>query len=106
MNKHLIVLTVVVTAYSANCPIQGTGDRTSTGRKASTTQGVAVDPKMIPLGSNVKIGNKWYIADDVGGDIKGRHIDLRLPSRGECLKFGRRTMKIYVDKRTNARNRK
>lgn len=44
---------------------------------------VAVDPKLIPLGSKVYIaayrssaGGGWFTAEDVGGAIIGRHIDV------------------------------
>lgn len=44
---------------------------------------VAVDPRLIPLGSLVYLpdyvganGDGWFRADDTGGAIKGRHIDV------------------------------
>jgi len=44
---------------------------------------VAVDPKLIPLGSKVYIaayrdtpGHGWFLAQDVGGAILGRHVDV------------------------------
>jgi 3D (Asp-Asp-Asp) domain-containing protein len=43
---------------------------------------IAVDPRLIPLGSRVyvpayrQIGGGWFIAQDTGGAIKGRHIDV------------------------------
>ncbi len=45
---------------------------------------VAVDPKLIPLGSRVYIpaykgvggSNGWFIAEDTGGAIQGRHLDV------------------------------
>jgi len=90
---------VTVTAYSPGDPKQGTGWRTATGRDAKLP-GVAVDPRVIRLGSKVHIpGYGWRVADDTGGAIKGNRIDLRLTSRGACERFGRRTMTIRVEKR-------
>ncbi len=44
---------------------------------------IAVDPNLIPLGSRVYIdayrdtaGHGWFIAEDVGGAIGGRHVDV------------------------------
>jgi 3D (Asp-Asp-Asp) domain-containing protein len=43
---------------------------------------IAVDPRLIPLGSRVYVpayrhlGGGWFIAQDTGGAIKGRHIDV------------------------------
>ncbi len=45
---------------------------------------IAVDPRLIPLGSRVYVpayrhlGGGWFIAQDTGGAIRGRHIE-RLP---------------------------
>jgi 3D (Asp-Asp-Asp) domain-containing protein len=43
---------------------------------------IAVDPRLIPLGSRVDVpayrslGGGWFLAQDTGGAIKGRHIDV------------------------------
>lgn len=90
---------VVVTAYSPGDPQQGTGWRTASGRSAKLP-GVAVDPRVIKLGSRVYIpGYGWRIADDTGGAIKGNRIDLRLMSRGACMKFGKRTLEVRIERR-------
>lgn len=88
-----------VTGYSAGDHRQGTGWRTAIGRHASHP-GVAVDPHVIPLGSRVRIGHWWYVADDVGGRVKGRHIDLRFTFRGRAIQWGRKKLTVtWVDKR-------
>ncbi len=46
---------------------------------------IAVDPRLIPLGSRVYIpayrgvNGGWFVAQDVGGAIKGTHIDVYRP---------------------------
>ena len=58
---------------------------------------VAVDPRVIPLGTRLYIpGYGLAIAGDVGGAIKGRRIDLGFSTLREALHFGRRTVTVYV----------
>ena len=58
---------------------------------------VAVDPKVIPLGTKMYIPGYGYgIAADIGGAIKGKKIDVAFESRKEALKFGRRDIVIQI----------
>ena len=58
---------------------------------------VAVDPKVIPLGTKMYIPGYGYgIAGDIGSAIKGKKIDLAFESRKEALKFGRRDIVIQI----------
>lgn len=62
---------------------------------------IAVDPRIIPLGSHVLIqypdGSKEYaIAEDTGGAIKGHRIDVAKWTVGEARKFGIKPVKVYV----------
>lgn len=64
---------------------------------------VAVDPKVIPLGTKLYIesadGKYIYgeaVAGDTGGAIKGNKIDLFVESASECKAFGRRTVNVYI----------
>ena len=63
---------------------------------------VAVDPRYIPYGTKMFIvTNDGYciygeaVAEDCGGAIKNDRIDLYMPSRSQCLNFGRRTCTVY-----------
>lgn len=69
---------------------------TYTGIKA--TKGVvAVDPRVIPLGTRLYIpGYGEALAADTGGAIKGLRIDLCYESRQEAIQFGRRVVKVYI----------
>ncbi len=78
------------------------GDVTASG-KAVQVGYVAVDPKVIPLGSRLYItypnGNVCYgfaVAEDTGGAIKGNRIDLFFETYEEAISFGRRKVKVYV----------
>ena len=57
---------------------------------------IAVDPRVIPLGSKVRMNGKEYIAEDTGGAIKGKRIDLFVDSHSEAMKFGKKLIEIYV----------
>ncbi|HUF01261.1 MAG TPA: 3D domain-containing protein [Gaiellaceae bacterium] len=58
---------------------------------------VAVDPKLIPLGTKLHVpGYGPSIAADVGYAIKGPIIDLWMPSVTAARKWGRRTVVITV----------
>ena len=86
--------TMEATAY-----LPGDGDGrgiTATGIKA-TWGVVAVDPKVIPLGSRVYVpGYGFAIAADTGGAIKGSKIDLCMEDYGQAIQIGRRPVEVYV----------
>lgn len=73
-----------------------TGYRTATGRNPAVGM-VAVDPGVIPLGSRLYIECYGYaIAADTGGAIKGNILDLFMEQHGQCVQWGRRSVKVYV----------
>ena len=58
---------------------------------------VAVDPKVIPLRTRLYIDGYGYAtAMDTGGAIKGNRIDLFFETRKEALKWGRRTVQVFI----------
>lgn len=79
----------------------GCSDITATG--TSVRVGViAVDPKVIPYGTEVFIvsndGDYVYgvaRAEDCGGDIKNKRIDLYFDTTAECFQFGVRNCTVY-----------
>lgn len=91
-------LTVVATAYTPFEPgmTSGTG-LAYDGRPAIPFKTLAVDPKVIPLGSRVFIPQYgWFLAHDTGSAIKGPRIDLCLETDREMVHFGVRQMEVYV----------
>ena len=82
-------LTVSATGYS----IHG---RTATG--APTGPGiVAVDPGVIPLGTQMTIpGYGEGVAADTGGAVRGASIDLWFPTLAQARAWGRRTVTITL----------
>jgi len=61
---------------------------------------VAADPKVIPLGSMIYIETPFmrgvYQVMDTGEAIKGKIIDIFIPSYERCREFGRRAIKVKV----------
>ncbi len=76
---------------------------TATGTSARAGRTVAVDPNVIPLGSHIFIeGIGERIAEDVGSAVKGRHIDVFLPSNPAATRFGVQRGKVSVIAPANA----
>jgi 3D (Asp-Asp-Asp) domain-containing protein len=90
-------MVVIATAYCpcSECCGRFADNLTAIGRDADT-KGVAVDRKLIPLGSLVSIpGYGTVVADDVGGAIKGKRIDVRFRTHKAALEWGRSKIVIY-----------
>lgn len=59
---------------------------------------IAVDPRVIPLGSKVRMNSREYVAEDTGGAIKGKRIDLFMGSHNEAMRFGKKFIDVYIEK--------
>ncbi|WP_010632904.1 3D domain-containing protein [Sporolactobacillus vineae] len=77
--------------------------RTATGYrlwKHPRAKVIAVDPRVIPLGSKVYVpGYGTAVARDTGGAIKGKIIDVHFKTRHQAIKWGRKHVKIKVYRR-------
>lgn len=97
------VITCTATAYTPSADECGKSDGiTATGAKCEVGV-VAVDPRVIPLGTKLYIettdGSFIYgycSAQDTGGAIKGNKVDLAMNTKAECFQFGRRQVKVYI----------
>ena len=69
---------------------------TATGTIATEGRTIAVDPDVIPLGSIVEINGVEYVAEDVGGAIKGDRIDLYFNSHQDALEWGVQYLDIFL----------
>jgi 3D (Asp-Asp-Asp) domain-containing protein len=87
-------MSMVATAYTANC--YGCSGVTAMGQHAGHGI-VAVDPRVIPLGSHLYIpGYGQAVAGDTGGAIHGNRVDLGFNSDADAMQFGRRSVTVYV----------
>ena len=91
--------TYKITAYCGCCSCSGGwGTRTASGRRAKAGRTISVDRRKIKLGSKVRIGGHLYRAEDVGGGVKGKHIDMYFSSHSQVRKFGKKYRKVYLVK--------
>lgn len=97
--NYVDVLTGEATAYSA-----AAGAITSTGKTAQVGY-VAVDPKVIPYGTELYIvsadGTRTYgyaVAEDTGGAMRSGRVlvDLYMDTESECYNWGRRDVNVYI----------
>lgn len=84
---------------TAYCPCERccgkTDGITKSGTKAAPDYTIAVDPKLIPLGSWLYIDQLgWRYAHDTGGAIKQNKIDVFYNSHKEALTFGVQKLRI------------
>ncbi|WP_446899709.1 3D domain-containing protein [Clostridium sp. LBM24168] len=83
-------------SFTANATAYCNGGITASGM--STRRGIiAVDPRVIPIGSRVYVeGYGYAIAADTGGAIRGNRIDLFFPSSSEAHNWGMRSVKVHI----------
>ncbi|WP_107839369.1 3D domain-containing protein [Metasolibacillus meyeri] len=91
-------MVVTATAYTAYC--KGCSGTTAYGidlRANPNQKVIAVDPRVIPLGTKVWVeGYGEAIAGDTGGAIKGHKIDVFIPEYENAMQWGVKTVKIKV----------
>lgn len=87
----------IATAYTY------TGNNTASGVCPQANHTIAVDRHLVPLGAKVRLRcpsmpdyDGIYTAEDTGGNITGRRVDVFVDSRGEAINFGRRTVLVEV----------
>lgn len=73
-----------------------TGNRTKTGVYPKVKKTIAVDPKIIPLGSVLYIdGYGVFIAEDTGSKIKGNRADIFVNTKQEAINLGVKKARVY-----------
>ena len=98
VSRHQEVMTFEATAYTLE---DGNGDGlTATMVRPQVGRTIAVDPDIIPYGSEVIVDGHAYIAEDTGGDIRGNRIDIYMGSGSdaykEAMQFGRQWVEVQI----------
>lgn len=95
-----VVKEIVVSASAFTATCNGCSGVTSTGinlKRNPDVKVIAVDPKVIPLGTKVYVeGYGYAVAGDTGSAIKGNKIDVFFSSKSEAYKWGRKSVKVKI----------
>lgn len=89
-----------ITAYCAckKCCGKWAGGNTASGTKPTAGRTIAVDTSIIPFGTKVIIDGHTYIAEDTGGAIKGKRIDIFFDSHQKALEWGVKYKDVQIIK--------
>ena len=86
-------MTMVATAYC----LRGT---TASGTQVHRGT-AAADPRVLPLGSRIPIRGRrirgTYVVEDDGGAMKGRRLDIYMPSCDQAKRFGRQRVTVTIE---------
>lgn len=105
-DKKLVKTTGLVTSAKAGMN-KGSFSATAYCLQGRTAMGsgvrrgiIAADPRVLRLGSKVMLtGGGYsgtYVVTDTGGGIKGRELDIWVPSCSEARRFGRRSVSVTL----------
>ena len=105
-DKKLVKTTALVKAKTAGVS-RGSFSATAYCFSGRTAMGhpvrrglVAADPRVLRLGSRIVINgggySGTYLVSDTGGAIKGKKLDIWMPSCSEARRFGRRTVQVFT----------
>lgn len=74
----------------------GNANHTATGTVPTPGRTIAVDPKVIPYGTEVIIEGHTFIAEDCGEAITGNEVDICFPLHKSALEFGVQEVEVFV----------
>lgn len=105
--RYSNIMKMRATAYTADYASTGKGPGdygygiTATGTVARRNNGgyssIAVDPRVIPLGTKLYVeGYGYAIAEDTGGAIKGDKIDVFFDGNNEVYNWGVKWVNVYI----------
>lgn len=90
--------TFQITHYCPCSICNGGYSGTATGAPMTVGETIAVDPSVIPYWTHVVINGHEYIAEDCGGGIKGRHIDVLVSDHATALAKGSYKTEVFMVK--------
>ncbi len=105
---RLLLICACLSSISVAANMAGTYTATAYSQSGITASGVlttrhivAADPDVLPIGSRIKIKHAGrysgeYVVADTGRKIEGRRLDIYMPNTKNCLKFGKKQVKVRV----------
>lgn len=92
-----------VTGYCGCKTCCGKKDKslTRTGTEPRAGHTIAVDSRVIPLGTRIVIDGVTYLAEDTGKAIKGNQADIYFDTHEEAVRYGRRKKNVYLYHESN-----
>ena len=107
LNKDKLVKTTAMVKASSRASSRGSFIATAYCLKGRTATGgsvrrgiVAADPRLLRLGTTILMGAGSYSGQhkvaDTGGGVKGKRLDIWVPSCSEARRFGRRTVQVSL----------
>ena len=85
--------------WALNRPLDENGEQIvygASGARLIEGISVAVDPDVIPYGTELYINGNIYLAHDCGGAIKGNRIDVYFATHEEAWNFGKQTAEVFI----------
>ena len=76
----------------------GNARTTATGNRTMPHYTVAVDPRVIPLGTRVWMNGYEYLADDTGGAIRGKRLDICVNTHVEANRYGVKYYEVFIER--------
>ena len=87
----------IITMYATGCDTKP-GALTKAGILPVIDFTVAADPRVLPIGTIIEIEGFTgpRLVHDIGGKVKGKHVDLFVGSCSTAINWGRRTRAVRV----------
>ena len=85
--------------YALNRPIDENGNEIVIGaaqQVLTPEYSIAVDTNVIPFGTKVYFNGKEYLAQDRGGSIKKKRIDLYFDDHQSALEWGKQYHEVFI----------
>ncbi|MBR5180560.1 MAG: 3D domain-containing protein [Lachnospiraceae bacterium] len=82
----------------SRCCGTGGGRVTASGTTPTAGRTVGVNPRLIPYGTKLRVGKRsGYVAEDTGGGIGWKHLDIFCSSHQEALNAGVGYKKVWAE---------
>ena len=91
-----VAVAFTITMYAVGCDVQP-GHPTKAGTTPVAGFTAAADPAVLPLGSIVQIeGLGERMVHDVGGKVRGKHLDVYVDDCAAARAWGRRRRNVII----------